>query len=251
MKNIATALVKAQKAFAPALKDSSNPFFKTKYADLSACVKAVIDALNDNGIALVQNCHPCDDGVSVETIFYHESGEMINCGILHVPAAKNDPQGYGSALTYARRYSLMAACGIAPEDDDGNMASRGRPAPMANPLNFAKTDASVLENKAKNIVESSVNTTLPENVEPVLRLGLHIPNKEPVFYDSMADWVDAYNAMADKVAVSKQMGRDSKRMKLEELHGSNKHIIDKMNPVQIAGMNAFTAKRRSQIDTSA
>jgi hypothetical protein len=251
MKNIATALVKAQKAFAPALKDSNNPFFKTKYADLSACVKAVIDALNDNGIALVQNCHPCDDGVSVETIFYHESGEMINCGILHVPAAKNDPQGYGSALTYARRYSLMAACGIAPEDDDGNMASRGRPAPMANPLNFAKTDASVLENKAKNIVESSVNTTLPENVEPVLRLGLHIPNKEPVFYDSMADWVDAYNAMADKVAASKQMGRDTKRMKLEELHGSNKHIIDKMNPVQIAGMNAFTAKRRSQIDTSA
>jgi hypothetical protein len=250
MKNIATALVKAQKAFAPALKDSSNPFFKTKYADLSACVKAVIDALNDNGIALVQNCHPCDDGVSVETIFYHESGEMINCGILHVPAAKNDPQGYGSALTYARRYSLMAACGIAPEDDDGNMASRGRPAPMANPLNFAKTDASVLENRAKNIVESSVNTTLPENVEPVLRLGLHIPNKEPVFYDSMADWVDAYNAMADKVAASKQMGRDTKRMKLEELHGSNKHIIDKMNPVQIAGMNAFTAKRRSQIDTS-
>jgi hypothetical protein len=145
----------------------------------------------------------------------------------------------------------MAACGIAPEDDDGNMASRGRPAPMANPLNFAKTDASVLENKAKNIVESSINTTLPENVEPVLRLGLHIPNKEPVFYDSMADWVDAYNAMADKVAASKQMGRDTKRMKLEELHGSNKHIIDKMNPVQIAGMNAFTAKRRSQIDTSA
>jgi hypothetical protein len=67
----------------------------------------------------------------------------------------------------------------------------------------------------------------------------------------MADWVDAYNAMADKVAASKQMGRDTKRMKLEELHGSNKHIIDKMNPVQIAGMNAFTAKRRSQIDTSA
>jgi len=50
----------------------------------------------------------------------HESGEMLECGILHVPAAKHDPQGYGSALTYARRYSLMAACGIAPEDDDGN-----------------------------------------------------------------------------------------------------------------------------------
>jgi hypothetical protein len=63
----------------------------------------------------------------VETVFVHESGEMLECGKLHVPAAKQDPQGYGSALTYARRYSLMAACGIAPEDDDGNAASRQAP----------------------------------------------------------------------------------------------------------------------------
>jgi hypothetical protein len=250
MKNIATALVKAQKDFAPALKDSNNPFFKTKYADLSACVKAVIDALNNNGIALVQKCHPCDDGVSVETIFIHESGELLDCGILHVPAAKNDPQGYGSALTYARRYSLMAACGIAPEDDDGNAASKGRPAPVANPLNFAKPDASVLENKAKNIIESSVNTTLPENIEPVLRLALRIPGKDDTLFESMTEWVEAYNAMADKVATSKSLTKDTKRMKLEELHGANKHIIDKMNPVQISGMNAFTAKRRTMIDAS-
>lgn len=250
MKNIATALVKAQKEFAPALKDSNNPFFKTKYADLSTCVKAVIDALNNNGIALIQNCHPCPDGVSVETVFYHESGEIINCGILHVPAAKNDPQGYGSALTYARRYSLMAACGIAPEDDDGNAASKGRPAPVTNPLNFAKTDASVLENKAKNIIESSVNTTLPENIEPVLKLALRIPGKDDTLFESMTEWVEAYNAMADKVATSKSLTKDTKRMKLEELHGANKHIIDKMNPVQISGMNAFTAKRRTLIDAS-
>jgi len=54
----------------------------------------------------------------------HESGEVMECGLLHVPAAKQDPQGYGSALTYARRYSLLAATGLAPEDDDGNSASR-------------------------------------------------------------------------------------------------------------------------------
>jgi len=124
MKNIATALVKAQKAFGPALKSSTNPHFKSRYADLSACVEAVIQGLNDNGIALIQKCYDCNDGVMVETMFVHESGEMLECGILHVPASKQDPQGYGSALTYARRYSLMAACGIAPEDDDGNSASR-------------------------------------------------------------------------------------------------------------------------------
>jgi hypothetical protein len=124
MKQIATALVKAQKAFGPALKTATNPHFRSRYADLAACVEAVMDGLNSNGIALVQQLSESDTGVIVETVFIHESGEMLNCGKLHVPAVKHDPQGYGSALTYARRYSLMAACGIAPEDDDGNAASR-------------------------------------------------------------------------------------------------------------------------------
>jgi hypothetical protein len=124
MQQIATALVKAQRDFAPALKTSTNPHFRSRYADLAACVEAVIDALNANGIAMIQRTHDSDNGVAVETLFVHESGETITGGILHVPAAKHDPQGYGSALTYARRYSLMAACGIAPEDDDANMAQR-------------------------------------------------------------------------------------------------------------------------------
>ena len=124
MKNLATALVKAQKAFGPALKSSTNPHFKSRYADLSACVEAVMGALNDNGIALVQKSYDCANGVMVETMFVHESGEMMDCGILHFPASKADPQGHMSALTYARRGSLMAACGIAPEDDDGNAATR-------------------------------------------------------------------------------------------------------------------------------
>jgi len=77
---------------------------------------------------LMQTSHECDNGVVVETLFIHESGEQISAGKLHVPAAKQDPQGYGSALTYARRYALMAACGIAPEDDDGNAATKGQDA---------------------------------------------------------------------------------------------------------------------------
>ncbi len=130
---VAAALVKAQKEFGPALKSSSNPHFKSRYADLAACVEAVVDALNNNGIALTQRVSPSENGVIVETVFIHESGEVINCGQLHVPATKHDAQGYGSALTYARRYSLMAACGIAPEDDDGNAASK-RPTAPAVPL---------------------------------------------------------------------------------------------------------------------
>lgn len=131
MKQIAAALVKAQKAFGPALKTSTNPHFRSKYADLSACVEAVIDALNSNGVAMLQQTRHDDIGVSVQTVFLHDSGESWVSGWLHVPAAKQDPQGYGSALTYARRYSLMAACGIAPEDDDGNAASKPHPKAQA------------------------------------------------------------------------------------------------------------------------
>lgn len=126
MQKISMALVKAQKAFGPALKSSTNPHFKNRYADLAACVEAVVDALNDNGIMLMQPCHEVESGVMVETLFIHESGEQMSAGKLHVPSAKQDPQGYGSAITYARRYSLMAACGIAPEDDDGNAAANAK-----------------------------------------------------------------------------------------------------------------------------
>lgn len=128
MKSISSALVKAQKEFGPALKTHSNSHFKSRYADLSACVEAVIDGLNNNGIFLMQGSHLCEDGVIVETVFIHESGEQLSAGKLHVVASKQDAQGYGSALTYARRYALMAACGIAPEDDDGNAASKPKQA---------------------------------------------------------------------------------------------------------------------------
>jgi hypothetical protein len=136
MKNIATALVKAQREFGPALKTSSNPHFRTKYADLSACIEAVIDGLNNNGIYLMQLTDESDTGIKIQTVFIHESGEQMSSGWLFVPAAKHDPQGFGSALTYARRYSIMVACGIAPADDDGNAASK--PAPVAAPKPVAK-----------------------------------------------------------------------------------------------------------------
>ena len=138
MDKIASALVKAQKGFAPALKSATNPHFKSRYADLAACVEAVIDSLNANGIALIQKQHPSEGGVAVETVFVHESGETLSAGVLHVPASKQDPQGYGSALTYARRYSLMAACGIAPEDDDGNAAKAPAKNNVHKPTALAK-----------------------------------------------------------------------------------------------------------------
>lgn len=155
MKQISTALVKAQKAFQPAIKTSLNPHFRSKYADLASCVEAVIDALNDNGIYLLQKNYDCPDGVMVETVFIHESGEMLECGIVHFPATKRDSQGYASCLTYARRYSLMSACGIAPEDDDGNAASKSVPriAPTKSDVEISQQRQSVIADVAEAIKE--------------------------------------------------------------------------------------------------
>jgi len=135
MSNVAAAFVKAKRQFGPALKCKTNPAFKSKYADLAACLEAVDEALLANGISLIQETFDDMTGVTVETVFLHESGETIRCGKLHVPASKQDPQGYGSALSYARRYSLMAACGIAAEDDDGQAACqpmRQQPKPLTD-----------------------------------------------------------------------------------------------------------------------
>ena len=153
---ISAAFVKAQSQFGAALKTNTNPHFKSRYADLSACVEAVIDALNGNGIALMQQTHECESGVSIETVFLHESGEELRSGKLWLPASKQDAQGYGSALTYARRYSLMAACGIAPEDDDGNAASKSKAAPAS----------------AKSITKDEFDKLPPEQQEELRSLAV-------------------------------------------------------------------------------
>jgi hypothetical protein len=124
------AMAKAFPSIEGATKDSNNPAFKSKYADLSSVVEAVKPALIANGLFYVQMTHEQQGGVCIETVVCHEGGEQMSFGKLFVPAGKQDAQGYGSALTYARRYSLMTAFGVCPEDDDGNAASRAA-APLA------------------------------------------------------------------------------------------------------------------------
>ena len=125
---LAAALAKAQGTMKGAVKDSANPFFKSKYADLASVVEAIRAAFSANGLSYIQTVQSSElDEVRVETMILHSSGEWISCGVLALPVSKNDAQGYGSALTYARRYSLSAAVGVAPEDDDGNAAVAAKP----------------------------------------------------------------------------------------------------------------------------
>jgi len=124
----AKAFVAAQMAAEAVTKANMNPAFKSKYADLAAVVEAVIPALNAQGIGVMQ--FPAFDGefVTVTTTFLHDSGASVSSD-LRLRPSKSDPQGVGSAVTYGRRYSLLAMMGAAPEDDHGNAASGPRQAP--------------------------------------------------------------------------------------------------------------------------
>jgi hypothetical protein len=119
---LAKALCKAQGAMLFAKKDSANPFFKSKYADLASVVEAAKKPLAENGLSYIQMPRADAAGVTVETLLMHVSGEWIASDLFMVPV-KGDPQGVGSCITYARRYSLQAMLGIPAEDDDGNAAS--------------------------------------------------------------------------------------------------------------------------------
>lgn len=126
--SLSAAMAKAFAEIEAATKSANNPHFKSKYADLGAVIEAVKPALISHGLFFTQRSHPADNGVSVETVLHHESGEELSLGTLFVPANKQDAQGFGSALTYARRYGLMTAFGVPAEDDDGNAAARSTPA---------------------------------------------------------------------------------------------------------------------------
>lgn len=125
IKELATALAKAQAAIQPAIKTSENPHFRSKYADLSSIWEACRAPLTSNGLSVMQM--PVDGGdgrVALTTILLHISGEYISSTV-STKLQKDDAQGVGSALTYLRRYALAAAIGIvADDDDDGNAASR-------------------------------------------------------------------------------------------------------------------------------
>lgn len=127
IKELATALAKAQGQLENASKSSTNPHFKSKYADLAEVINTVRPVFAEHGLSVMQ-CPSFDAGVvSVETVVMHSSGEWM-ASTVSAPVSKQDAQGVGSAITYCRRYSLAAVAGIAQEDDDANSAVGKGPA---------------------------------------------------------------------------------------------------------------------------
>lgn len=128
MSDAIKALVKAQKEMGAVIKNAANPHLKSKYADLGAVLDACQTALHSNGFAIVQPCGKDEFGAFVDTVLAHESGEKLSSRV-YLVIGKNDMQGVGSAITYARRYGLLGMTGLAPEDDDGEATKAPKPAP--------------------------------------------------------------------------------------------------------------------------
>jgi len=127
IKELASALSLAQCEIENASKNAANPHFRSKFADLAEVLNTVRPVFTKHGLSVTQMPGMDAEGnVTVETMMLHKSGEWI-ASVITVPVGKRDAQGVGSAVTYARRYSLAAVCGIAQEDDDGNAASAPAP----------------------------------------------------------------------------------------------------------------------------
>jgi hypothetical protein len=139
---LASAMAAAFGEIEGATKDKVNPAFKSKYADLGSVMDAIKPALVKHGLFFVQRPEPSPDGVTIGTVLRHgPTGEEMDLGKLYVPANKRDAQGFGSALTYARRYALMTAFGVPAEDDDGNAAARALNKANANDTGEVIDDA--------------------------------------------------------------------------------------------------------------
>jgi hypothetical protein len=183
---IAVAMSKAQAAMRPAHKDSENPHFKSRYADLAAVWDALRAPLTDNGLIVLQDVETSTGtvlAVLVTTRIVHTSGQWFEFGPLAVPMAKADAHGVGSATTYGRRFSLSAALGVvADEDDDGNKATepekpksrRQAPEPPApKPIEpvSGPTGPAISDEQVTSVYASakSVGITTPAALAPVLQ----------------------------------------------------------------------------------
>jgi hypothetical protein len=223
---IAPAFVKAQAACNGAKKSSSNPHFKSKYADLSAVWDACEGALESNKLSVLQGLGEVIDGkMQIETMLLHDSGQWIK-SLASIPLPKADPQGYGSASTYARRYTLAALMGIVQEDDDGNAARL--PANDANARINNPTPAPKRE-KAEALAGPYTSKTALWAAVRRFSGELHGCGD--------SDMLEAFLADKDSVALLKQCERDAPSL----LHGGDGL------PEDYVPINALIEKMRGDI----
>ena len=224
MKELIDALVKAQSEMTHGLATGVNPHFKSEYAPLDEVIRAVKKPLNDNGIFFLQKVYLADNGQCVETEF-HGHGAVVKGGKVYVIADKKTPQGYGSSLSYAKRYSLQTACGLPTgDDDDGNEAEietetskySENPVSQQHDLTGAYTEEELKEFKDEAMdwidgkSEEEIGKWKEEN-QPKLDSLRSIPKLKGV-YDDLVNKL---------VARKKEILAETKEDKLKEIKGED------------------------------
>lgn len=209
---LSEALSKVQSVLKGAAMDSSNPFFNSKYADLTSVWDACRKPLADNGLAVIQVPSSDDtrpEYVIIETILSHSSGEWVK-GRLVMKPTKPDPQSVGSCITYARRYSLASIVGIAPEDDDGNAAS-GNEKQKQEPKGSASKPA---EKPPKPPDESAIIEGMKKKLNGMMK-GLHPDERKELFasvikepsVDALQDFIDRFDEYKQKYMERRATGK--------------------------------------------
>lgn len=220
---LAKAMIKVQQTIRPAAKDSFNDYTKSKYATLASVMDACRDALIENDIWVTQ--FPVNVGIAntlgLVTKLVHIEPAQWQSSLLVMPLPKNDPQGYGSALTYARRYGLCALVGIVTEDDDGSAASilgtdsdsssttlNGSKIPSFPPKEAVYNSSSYAKNQRNQKSVSSQNQrNTPESNNCVTR---DLPKIDGVVFQSVKsdgkDYITATGNTHAKKAILKQAG---------------------------------------------
>jgi len=180
--NFAKAFIKAQAEMVNASKDSTNPHFKSKYADLTSVRDACVPFLNKHGIAVLQPILQLENKQYIKTTLLHESGEEYSC-LTEIMHAQNTAQAHGSGITYARRYGLQSLVCIGAEDDDGEKASE-------KPKQEVRNDEDVrvgAENWFKKFKEDAENCESLDELEGLYKKNedalKRLSKKYPDLYD--------------------------------------------------------------------
>lgn len=183
LKNLAKALAKFQADIKDPARDKDNPYFKSKYVALDGLLDAVRPVLAANGLSFIQSPVSNGQDMGVATLLMHDSGEWIESDPFMLHAVKNDPQAGGSAITYARRYSLSAVLGVAwDDDDDANMATKGHQSRSNAQNTPAKGNYTKAGRQAEKTASSSSQTQKK-------------PTSVDDYYQLVIDWARANEAV--------------------------------------------------------
>lgn len=202
----APAFIKAQKEMGNAIKDSANPFFRSRYADLNSIREACIPALNNHGIAVLQPTIQVEGKNFVNTVLLHESGERMESFTEIIFAKATDAQAQGSGITYARMYGLQSLVCIGAEDDDGNKASE--PVKKKNAFGLTKDGDLASGTDMKETQEQGNKETADKLIVKIKAMGSS---------SELEGWLENKAVKSAYAKLEKYATEDYARVKREEM----------------------------------